>query len=162
VSARLRAASPGASELEVKAAMLYNFIKFVEWPQQTGSPLVIGVGGSSSFAGVLANTVSDRTVQGRPIVVRQTAGAAEMRSCHVVFIAGHDPARGMAAIEALRKNPILTVGETPEFARRGGMIGFVIVDNRTNFEINLEAALRGGLKVSSKLLRLATVVKEAE
>jgi hypothetical protein len=160
------AATPTASELEVKAAMLYNFIKFVEWPASAlnapTAPFVIGINGSGAFASVLAHTVADRTVQGRQVAVRQVASPAEMHACHVVFFIGSDAARGAAGLEVLRKSAVLTVGESPGFARRGGIIGFVMVDNRTNFEINVEASARVGLKVSSKLLRLASVVKEAE
>lgn len=155
--------SMAVSEPEIKAAMLYNFIKFVEWPSpQAAGPFVIGVHGSGSFATVLARTVGGRVVQGRAVVVRKVQSAAEIQTCHALFVAGTEAGRGMAAIEPARRSAVLTVGESPGFSRKGGIIGFVIVDNRTNFEINPDAAVRVGLKISSKLLRLATIVKEGE
>jgi hypothetical protein len=156
----------GVSELEIKAAMLYNFLKFVEWPEAAGwsrkAPFVIGVHGSGNFADVLARTVGERTVQGRPVLVRQLQDLSEARACQVMYVSGAHPGKTIAVIEAARHAAILTVGDAAGFARQGGMIGFVMVDSRTNFEINVEASQRAGLKVSSKLLRLATVVKEGE
>jgi hypothetical protein len=149
-----------ASDQQVKAAMLYNFAKFVEWPAAAlgapGTPLVFGVAGPPSFARMVEATLRDRALQGRSITVRNVASVAEMRSCHVVLFEEGEESRWISAIDGLRKSPVLTVGSAPDFARRGGMIGFVPVDSRISFEINNVSARQAGLTISSKLLRLAS------
>ena len=149
-----------ASDQQVKAAMLYNFAKFVDWPAAAlgapGTAVVFGVAGPPSFARVVEETLRERALQGRGVTVRSVASLAEMRACHVVIFENVEESRWAAAIDGLRKSPVLTVGSAPEFARRGGMIGFIAVDSKINFEINNASARQAGLTISSKLLRLAS------
>jgi len=144
-------------EYQVKAAMLYNFAKFVEWPEDDRGPLVVGVLGKDPFGGVLEETLRDKTVHGRPIVVRKYHTLGELGASHILFIARSEKKFVPEILEPLHKLGVLTVADIDQFAQSGGAIGFTIDGGRIRFEINLEAARRAGLEISSKLLRLATV-----
>jgi YfiR/HmsC-like len=150
------------SEYEVKAAMLYNFARFVDWPPQflpePPAPLVLGVLGPDPFGPILESTLRGVTVNGRPIEVRRFATLAELKICHILFISA-DAKSLPLVFETLEKSGVLTVGDTEKFARHGGVIGFTLNENKVHFEINLDAAERAGLKISSKLLKLATVTR---
>jgi hypothetical protein len=155
------AAAPGR-EYEIKAAFLYNFTKFVDWPAQTfanaDAPIVIGVLGDSPCAQALARLVKDRKVNGRTIVVRRIASAAEAKVTQMLFV-GSAQEREFAGLEpALHSLPVLTVGESPGFATLGGAIDFVPQGDKIRFEINIDAAEHAGLKISAQLQKLAAVV----
>lgn len=160
-----RAGEPGISkEYQVKAAFLYNFTKFVEWPPasfaDSTSPIVIGVLGENPFGSELARLVKDRKVNGREILVRTFATPGDVAGVHVMFVGA---LRGRAAEElkqALRATAVLSVGESPEFAASGGIIRFVVEGDKVGFAINQEASDRAGLKLSSQLLKLATAVRK--
>jgi hypothetical protein len=142
-------------EYQVKAAYLFNFAKFVDWPAALSSgPLVICVAVPNPFGMVLEETVHGETISGRPIV--QKTIAAPEPGCHVVFVPRG--ASASAYIGASRGIPVLIVGETPHFIADGGMINFVIDGGTVRFEINQDAASRAGLQISSRLLRLARPV----
>ena len=149
------------SEMEVKAAYLFNFAKFVEWPPASFSgpdaPLVLCLLGKSSLGSALM-AIEGKSVSGRELRVRREVKPDELRSCHMVFVS---EAESRSATEWLRRAaglPVLTVGEQDQFAANGGIIGFVPRDDRVLFEINSDAANRAGLKISSQLLRLAAAV----
>lgn len=150
-------------EYEVKAAFLYNFTKFVEWPdgrfESSDEPLVIAVLGRSPFGDGLVAAVEGRQVSGRGIVVRPVATAEEARSAHLLFVPAGEEGRFAAIAGALRGAAVTTVGESDRFAAQGGIITFVQEAGRLRFAINLEAAERERLKVSAQLLRLATHVR---
>jgi len=148
---------------QIKAAFLYNFTKFIEWPPQSftdaRAAIVIGVLGDSSMAAVLDDVVRDRRVNGRPITVRTIQSAADAASTHVLFVsdaAGSQWAQVQAAIET---RPVVTVGESPSFARKGGTINFVLQGDKLRFEINMTAAERSGVKISAQLQKLAAAVQ---
>jgi len=148
-------------EYQLKAVFLYNFTKFIEWPPErfatVGSPIVIGVLGVNSYGGYLEKIVEGRTVQGRPILVRFLPTAAAVDAVHLLFVpAGEET---LLPADGWQHTAIVTVGESPDLAARGGMIVFSQVADRLRFEINLAAAERNGLKISSQLLKLATVVR---
>ena len=152
-------------EYETKAAFVYNFTKFVEWPAATfadsGAPMVIGVLGDSPCAQALERLVKDRTVNGRTIVVRPIVSVEEAKATQLLFVSStHEAqfARLQAAIESL---PVLTVGESADFATLGGVIDFVPQGDKIRFEINIDAAERAGLKISAQLQKLATVVRRS-
>jgi hypothetical protein len=156
------AAAAPARECEIKAAFLYNFTKFVDWPAQTfanaDAPIVIGVLGDSPCLQALERLVKDRKVNGRTIVVRRIASADEARVTHMLFV-GSERETQFAALEpALHSLPVLTVGESPGFATLGGAIDFVPQGDKIRFEINIDAAEQAGLKISAQLQKLATVV----
>ncbi len=148
----------GPSEYQVKAAFLYNFVKFVEWPaalpEQQG-PVVMCVIGKDPFGDVLVRAVEGKKVNGRPMEVRQIAGAGAAISCHVLFVSPSESSRFTEIANAVRVWSVLTVGEGERFTERGGMIAFVMEGQRVRFQINLKVATEAGLKVSSKLLLLA-------
>jgi hypothetical protein len=152
------------SDREVKAAMLYNFTKFVEWPggppSDGAKPLTICVVGRDPFGSVLEQAVADRTVNGKPVrVARSQPG--ETKGCQIVFLSSSESNRVGEMLDALTQTGVLTVSDIEGFAREGGVIGFVLEDSKVRFEINLEAAERARLKISARLLKLATVVKPA-
>ncbi len=148
----------GPSEYQVKAAFLYNFVKFVEWPaaisEQQG-PVVMCVIGKDPFGDSLVRAVEGKKVNGRPLEVRQIAGPGAAISCHVLFVSSSESGRINEISSAVRVWSVLTVGEGERFTERGGMIAFVMEGQRVRFQINLKVATEAGLKVSSKLLLLA-------
>jgi hypothetical protein len=143
----------GANRLEyqVKAAFLFNFLKFVEWPPGAGdAPWVIGVLGHDPFGEVLDQTVRGKIVSGRPVEVRRYSRLSDVKGCNILFIGGADFGRiGIPAQQGM-----LTVGEAPGFLKAGGTINFYIEDNRVHFEIQPAVARTAGLRLSSQLLKL--------
>src|SRR5579871_6206304 len=156
------AQSAQAPEYEVKAAFLYNFAKFVEWPSQvfpaSSAPLRICILGHDPFGSSLDNIIQGKAVAGRPITHLRLQAAADARSCHVLFLGSSDPDTLKQALYHLRDAPVLTVSECQDFLAFGGMINFVLEQDRVRFEINLAAAEQHHLKLSSKLLSVARVV----
>jgi hypothetical protein len=154
----------GPTEHQVKAAFLYHFARFVEWPRPAGAdstaPFVFGVLGQDPFGRDLDEVVRGKTIQGRPVTVRRCSGAAEADSMQLLFVSASEAPRLPGILKRLAQRPVLTVGETPDFARAGGIIGFYVQKDRVRFEINLEAARRAGLHLSSKLLTLARIVSD--
>jgi hypothetical protein len=153
---------PHPLEYEVKAAFLFNFAKFVEWPPesfQEHGALTICVFGEDPFGGILESTVAGENLAGRPLRVRQVDRASALRSCQVAFISQSERERVPEILAGLRGANVLTVGESDSFAEQGGMVRFFLEANRVRFEINLDALERTRLQVSSKLLRVARVVR---
>jgi hypothetical protein len=150
-------------ETEIKAAFIYNFTKFVEWPAASfpgkGEPIVIGVLGETPLAAELAVIVDNRKVNGRPIVVTSVRTADELVPVQMLFVSATEDERFGALAPAISRNALLTVGESPAFAAADGAIVFVRVNGKLRFEINMTAAERAGLKVSGELQKLAAVVK---
>lgn len=149
-------------EFQVKAVFLYNFAQFVEWPpsafESATSPLVIGVLGLDPFGSYLDEAVRGEKVNGHPLVVRRYRWVSEVGTCHILFVSGSEGPRAEQVAESLRGRSILTVCDWDGFARRGGMIRFVMEHNHVRLRINLEAAKAAGLTISSKLLRSAELV----
>ena len=158
------AAAPGR-ECEIKAAFLYNFTKFVDWPAQTfanaGAPIVIGVLGDSPCVQALERLVKDRKVNGRTIFVRRIASAEQAKGTQLLFVGSAQEAQFAGLEPALHSLPVLTVGESPGFATLGGAIDFVPQGDKIRFEINIGVAERAGLKISAQLQKLATVVRRS-
>ena len=148
-------------ELRVKAAYLFNFAKFVEWPKTAfadeNSAIVIGVAGENPFGTTLEDTVAGKRIGGRELQVRQVSSPGAARGCHMLFIADSERARLAQWLNAANGLPILTVGDWEGFAAGGGMIRFYRKDKTIRFRINLTRAEQAHLKISSKLLQVATV-----
>ena len=150
------------SEYQIKAAFVYNFAKFVEWPGDTassgGPTLIIGVLGDDLFGETLNDTVRGKTVNGRGLAVRRFSSLRRLEACQILFlgtsVADHVP----EILSRIQGTAVLTVGEGERFAQEGGMIGFMTEDNKVRFAINAQSAERAGLKISSKLLALARIV----
>ena len=149
-------------EYAVKAAYLYNFAKFVEWPSgafiSSDAPLLICIAGENPFGNALGS-LSGKTVESHPVEVRYLPVATDLEKCHVVFMGRAEQGRFKAALAKLARLPILTVSDISGFAQAGGMIGLVEADQRIRFDINLTAARRTSLRLSSQLLKLATIVE---
>lgn len=153
--------------LKVKAAYLYNFAKFVTWPETAfatdTSPLVIGVFGDNRISAIVEQTVRGKTVGKRSVHVRRVSvsdlrGVVALRSCHIVYVGASRPGRLEAVLRSLDRAPVLVVGESRRSTRAGAMIGLVIKDGRIAFEINRVASERCRLKISAKLLKLGKTV----
>jgi hypothetical protein len=167
VCAHLGTASNGyaqdsPSEYQVKAAYLFNFLKFVEWPAETFAdplaPIVIGIVGDDPFGNALPQVVIGKTVQGRDLVIRKYRAGEDLRGSHILFISASEKKRLPQLLVSLHGSNALTVADVDGFLEEGGMIQLFSEDNRVRFAINVEATLRAKLKLSSKLLSLARVV----
>jgi hypothetical protein len=161
-------ADPGREvplEYQLKAAFLYKFIKFVEWPRDVLSEgdrsITVGVLGGGAMGDAVAR-FEGKEIVGRRLDVRKFDKVEDLEFCHVLFVPRDEEKQVEAILEASAGMPTLVVGEVEGFAESGGMVNFIIVDNKVGFEINPNAALGENLKISSKLLRLARIVKEGE
>jgi hypothetical protein len=147
------------SEVQIKAAFLYKFGEFVQWPPaafgRAGAPFTIGVLGAEELASVLEQLVVDRTVQGRPIVVRRLRRGESLAGLHVLFIGQAETPRLAETLAAARSYSVLTVTEAENALASGAMINFVADDSRVRFDVALPSAERGQLKISSRLLAVA-------
>jgi YfiR/HmsC-like len=156
-SATAQEAQP--SEYQVKAAFLFNFAKFVEWPTESfvgeTSPLVIGILGDNPFGGDLERTVQNKTINNHLLVIKQFHSVAEATNCQVLFVGASEKKRLAEIFQKLRGTSILTVSEMDGFTEAGGIINFVLENKKVRFQINAEAAKAARLKISSKLLSLA-------
>jgi len=157
---------PKAPEYRIKAAFLYNFTLYTEWPptafDKPDSPIVLAVLGEDPFGNELDAAVRGKTVHGRAIVVRRYEQAGDVAPCHLLFLAGSQ-AKQLSQIQRRFSNAgPLTVAETEDFTRIGGVIRFFIEENKIRFEVNTDAALRSKLKLSSKLLHLARIVRDPD
>jgi hypothetical protein len=154
--------APTANEYDLKAAFLFNFTRFVEWPRGAPDvPFCIGVAGQDPFHGALEQAVTGRSAAGRAIVVRRLRTGDEA-ACEMLFIAGTDLYKARTMLVRLRGSPVLTVGEAPGFCRAGGIIEFSVQDRRVRLSVNLDAAQRAHLQISSKLLGVASVVRDSD
>ena len=160
LAAPARAQAP--SEYQVKAVFLYNFAKFVEWPEQGNDPFDLCIVGDDPFGRILEDTVKGKTLQGRAIGINRIRAREKVQGCQIAFIGAAESGRTRWLLDSIREPGTLTVGESPGFARDGGIINFVIEDSRVHFEINVDAARRAHLQISSKLLSLAKIVTERE
>ncbi len=151
-----------AGEYELKAAFLFNFAQFVDWPARAfadaSSPLVIGVLGDDPFHGALERATQGETINKRKLLVSHYRRIEDAKTCHILFISKSENGRLTEILSSLRGTNILTVGDAEQLARRGGIIDFTMEGNKVRFEINVEAARRAELKVSSKLLKLGKIV----
>lgn len=154
-----RAQEAPLSEYRLKAAFLFNFAKFVEWPPEAfaapKSPIIIGVLGDNPFGTDLEETVRNKLIGERPVVVKVFQATDVATNCHILFISNSEKKRLPEILATLRGNSVLTVGETDDFIEAGGMINFVPEGNKIRFQINDETARRAKLQISSKLMSLA-------
>jgi hypothetical protein len=153
-----------ASEYQVKAAYLYNFGRFVEWPAkgttaQTNS-FTICVLGKDPFGQALDATLAGETIGNQSVAARRISSPQMSADCQILFISSSEANRLNKIIEALDKSAVLTVSDIPQFTQRRGMIQFVSEENRIRFEVNLAATQRAGLTLSSDLLKVATAVRK--
>ena len=152
-------AASQVEEYELKAAFLYQFTRYVSWPEGDAGPVAICVLGEDPFGPSLDATVADKTARGKPIVVRRIRSAGEGASCQILFVSRSERPRLDATLAALGRRPTLTVADMSGFPSEGGMINLRVEEERIKLEINPDNAERAGLKIRSELLRLADVVR---
>ena len=159
----LRAQETGFDEYQVKAAFLYNFAKFVEWPPGTFAnphdPIGICVVGQSPFGLTLDDMVRGKKIGDRAFAVRSVPDTQQASRCQIIFIGASERKRTRALLDELKNAPVLTAGETDDFTALGGIIGFKLEGTRVRIQVALDVAERTKLRISSKLLRLAEIVR---
>lgn len=152
-------------EYRVKAAFLYNFAKFVEWPatafESSAAPVSICILGNDPFGDAI-EVIRTKTVGGRKLDVRRLSGLNGLPHCHILFISASEGDRLAEILKLIRKRDILTVADMKGFARAGGIINLVRKNETIQFEINLDAVERTDLKISSQLLKLAEIIRDGE
>jgi hypothetical protein len=151
------------AEYRVKLAFLYNFAQFIQWPPEAfhdpAAPLMLCVAGSNPFQGEIEQDLHGHKIGGHPIEIRRLRPNDNPKACHMIFVRAGDKKQVEKLLAAVKGSSTLTVGETEGFADLGGVINLTLDRNRLRFEINLDAATQTRLKISSKLLALAKIVK---
>jgi len=159
---RVSGQTNASSEYQVKAAFLFHFAQFVDWPPEAfkdeDSPLTYCTIGEDPFHGALDASLKGKTIGARPLRVQHFKQSQETHGCQVLFIGTTGKKAISEELANLKGNPVLTVGESEHFAQEGGMIGLLLQDNKVRFEINLSAAEHARLRISSQLLSLAKTV----
>jgi len=153
-----------APEYSLKAAYLFNFTQFIEWPSNcfvsAEAPIIIGVLGEDPFGGALDQAIRDKTLRGRPFEIRRSRRLGDLGGCHMVFVCASEAKRVPEILAANNKKSVVTISDLDRFGEQGGIIGFYTENNRLRFQINVGAAERAGIKISSQLLRLGTIIRE--
>ncbi|MGC2670251.1 MAG: YfiR family protein [Candidatus Acidiferrum sp.] len=148
----------------MKAAILYNLSRFVEWPPlsyaDSHAPTVLCILGQDPFGNSLETLGQKQDTNGRPVSIRQLKNENGIRDCHVLYVSTSERKTVAQIFTRLKGSSVLTVGEMSQFAMQGGVIQFTLEDKQVHFEINLDAASRMALKISSRLLVLARIVKD--
>jgi hypothetical protein len=154
----VRAQKP--TEYDIKAVFLFNFARFVDWPEAgtTDRPLVIGVLGQDPFGVRLDDALRGEKSNNRSLAVRRLKTVDDALDCDVLFISRSEQAKLAQILAKVKERPILTVSDIPSFAELGGMVGLVTEDEKVRLHINVEAAKGANLAISAKLLRPAQIV----
>lgn len=160
------AQTSSAGEYELKAAMLYRLTYFVEWPAAVApdsqAPTILCVLGRDPIGAALPSVIPGQSGGTRKMEVRYPRSTGEARGCQVVYIAASEKKNTASILASLKGSGVLTVADMVQFASKGGMIQFSLEDSRVRFEINLDEATRAGVKISSRVLMLARIVKQAD
>lgn len=155
------------TEYELKAAYIFNFGKFVQWPEEafkkSTDPFIIGIFGNDPFGEILQQTIQNKTLQNRPIIIINILNIEDASTCHILFICKTNKFNLTQVIQSLNNKPVLTIGDNiEEFCQTGGIINFTGQHSQKRFEINNKASARVSLIISSKLLVLSRIVTEDE
>jgi hypothetical protein len=155
------AVAQDALEYEVRAAFVYNFTKFIDWPEAAlgADAFRICVVGDEPFGRALDRMIAGEAVQGRPIVRVDPPAPDAVRECQILYVGRQAAARGSRALGVAREGHTLTVGDPPTFLDQGGAVRFLLEQGRVRFDVNLAALEQAGLSMSSKLLRVARRVE---
>lgn len=183
ITAEVRADSAPSREYQVKAAFIYNFIKFVDWPKEkaadSNEPIIIGIIGKSPFGNAF-ETVKGKKIKNKKLAIKQYPGLERykakhkdeykdeykdkyqdaLKKCHILFICSSEKNHLKEIINFIKDSSVLTIGEMDGFLEGGGIIKFMMEEEKVRFEINTTAAKRAKLKIRSQLLRLAKRVVE--
>ncbi len=160
--------SAASSEYLIKAGFIYNFAQLVQWPSvvfsQADSPIVIGILGTDPFGTTIDRVVENKKLDGRNLVVKRLKWGKDLKDlkdCNILFVSSSEKEHIPDLVNMVKWLPILTIGETPGFATRGGIINLTLQDNKVRFEVNIEAAKQANLNISSRLLALARIVPQS-
>lgn len=157
--------SAASSEYLIKAGFIYNFAQLVQWPNgsftQADSPIVIGILGTDPFGESIDRVFQNKKLEGRSLVVKRLKRGSSFKDCNILFVSSSEAAHLDEVLQNTKGMPILTIGEMPGFATRGGIINLTLEGNRVRFEVNIEAAKQANLNISSRLLALAKIVPQA-
>jgi hypothetical protein len=155
-----RAAAADAPDISVKAAFLYNFAKFAEWPAlPAAAPIVVCIVGDDGIAAAFAETVRGQNISGHALELSRSRDSTAWRGCHLLFVADRESKQFTTAKGGIKGQPVLTVSDGKGFTQAGGVIELFIEDGRMRFAINLDALEQTGVRLSSRLLGLAKVVR---
>jgi len=161
---RAQTGPPPSFEHEVTASFVYTVAKFVDWPAAAfgdpGAPLVFGILGDDPIEEPLQRTVAGKSVGGHPVELIRVKEGEDPVHCHVLFVGRSEAAHVDEVIARLGNSSVLTVGEFDHFAQRGGVLRLRLDQNMVRFEVNVDAAERAHLQISSKILKLGTIVHE--
>jgi hypothetical protein len=162
VNAAAQPADLQAPEYRVKAAFVYKFGDYIEWPADAfpaaNSPLVIGVVGADALAEELTKISTGRTINGRPVAVRKLKNGDSLGDLHVIFLGRAEGGQLASELDASKGRATLTITESADGIRLGSMINFVVVSDKVRFDVALPSAAAGRLKISSRLLAVARKV----
>jgi hypothetical protein len=162
IPAQLAWSASETSEAEVKIAYLYNFARYVQWPDSAfasnDAPIVICVLGDGSFVSEAKGIIGSRKVGAHGVQVVTRSAVEQTSNCHILYIPASASAQHSEVISSLGSRSVFTVSESAGFAKNGGVANFIREDRKIRFEINRKAANKAGLKVSARLLRVAKVV----
>jgi hypothetical protein len=151
---------PVPQEAELTAAFLFNFAKFTEWPTLSpGAPIIICVADDGGITAAVIETVRNQRISSHALEVRSAEDSSWWRSCHVLFVPASQTRQSAAALSRIEALPVLTVSDGAGFSRSGGIIELYVEDGRMRFAINVTAVERSGLRLSSRLLGLARIVR---
>jgi hypothetical protein len=160
----------GSAEYLIKAGFIYNFANLVQWPSssfaQPDSPIVIVILGEDHFGTTLDRALDGKKVSARSFVIKRAKSVSELqrvlgpqKDCQILYVSASEMPHLSDAIQMLKGVPVLTIGETPGFARNGGIINLILEDNKVRFEVNVAAAKEADLNISSRLLALARIIQ---
>jgi len=160
----------GSAEYLIKAGFIYNFANLVQWPSssftQPDSPIVIVILGEDHFGTTLDRALDGKKVNARSFVIKRAKSISELqrtlgpqKDCQILYVSSSEMPHLSDAIQMLKGVPVLTIGETPGFARNGGIINLILEDNKVRFEVNVAAAKDADLNISSRLLALARIIQ---
>jgi hypothetical protein len=153
-----------SSEYLIKAGFTYNFAKLMQWPAsafpQPDSPIIIGILGNDPFGATLDSVLVGKKVNARGFVVKHLKWGADIKGCNILYVSTTEAAHLDEILHTIKGLPILTIGQMPDFARRGGIVNFIIEDDKVRFEVNVEAAKQADISISSRLLTLAKIVPQ--
>lgn len=159
---RATAESSISGEYQLKAVFLFNFAQFVEWPPETfpdaQSPIIIGILGEDPFGAYLDELVRGEKIRERPLLVRRFKTPETITACHLLFVSRSDAALVERTLRVLQQRSVLTLSDADGFTRAGGMVRFATENGKIRLKINLGAAKACGLRISSKIIRPATIV----
>lgn len=152
-----------SSEYEIKAAFLYNFVNFIEWPSKSQADanrtIIIGIFDDDPFSSTLEQTIANKTINGRKIQIKKFKSYKNIKPCHILYVNPSEDNHLEKILDTVRDWHVLTVSEMDGFTRNGGIINFYMENKKVRFEINTDNAKKMGLRISSKLLKLAKIIR---